>query len=718
MGLNRRAVPVACGLLLALAGGRAGAELPDSRYWAWAPGCSGHDMGTTTLCWSDQLRLPSGSGNVGGATRPGPGNAAFIIQDGATTLPVSFASGALDVLGVAIAGVDAPAQVALGNGSLKADRILVGVSLAIGYQPQWSGPGQLLQSAGSVSVTDRLFVGNTRPNGVASLYELGGGTLAAKSVTVGRSYLYSGSDLLELEGAGRLTVRGTASVSVGDELLVDALGVLDLRDGLVRAGWLQLAAPEALQFSGGTLELTGPQTVAGAAPSFGSLTATRALLRVAPGARANFAGPLAVGAIGRGELQVAEGAQLTTAGGVLGRGAGGLLQGDGDAIVEGAGARWTNTGALDIGVVGSGRLQVLGGGQVSSVHGSLGSALLAAAPLRRNSVWVSGAGSAWLNSGSLSIGGSEIAAGGSGDVVVDAGGHIGVGGALRVWGDGTLHLAGGASVDAGAIATAPGSVVTLQDSHLRSGSEALFEGALTVLAGEASRIDGAVTVTGSARLQVDAGQLIVGGPMSFEAGAQLHLDGDLFALGDMLLRPGVAIGGTGTKFVFARLTLGEDYLQVDDPGALALLDGSVLDIDIGGAAGHDRYAASRLILGGTLLLRSADGYHGRDGDHFDLLDGPIFGQFSAVDTGAFALDPGLAWDFSRLGTEGVVAITTAVPEPAGSALWLAGLAALGGYRLRRRRATPASASSPPAISAALGGSGTALMVKTVSGCQW
>ena len=95
-------------------------------------------------------------------------------------------------------------------------------------------------------------------------------------------------------------------------------------------------------------------------------------------------------------------------------------------------------------------------------------------------------------------------------------------------------------------------------------------------------------------------------------------------------------------------------------------------------------ASDRIILeGGTTLDGALNvallaSFAPHKGDMFDLFDGTMNGTFQAVNLPE--LRHGLAWDTTRLYTDGTV---TVVPEPVSLVAGLVGLACIGGYLKRR-----------------------------------
>jgi T5SS/PEP-CTERM-associated repeat protein len=118
-----------------------------------------------------------------------------------------------------------------------------------------------------------------------------------------------------------------------------------------------------------------------------------------------------IGYTGVGTLAVDGGSQLTSGSSRLGLNAGS----NGTATVTGAGSKWTVSNTLSVGYSdGSGTLRVEAGGQVSSYLGYLGCNTSST-----GTATITGAGSAWTNSSTLWVGDS-----GTGSLRVEAGGQV------------------------------------------------------------------------------------------------------------------------------------------------------------------------------------------------------------------------------------------------------------------------------------------------------
>ena len=144
---------------------------------------------------------------------------------------------------------------------------------------------------------------------------------------------------------------------------------------------------------GGQIVSSGNGSIGRNAGSTGVATVRGAASKWASG------GELSIGYTGRGTLAIESGGQVSNTSGYLGLGSGSA----GFATVRGEGSTWTNSGDLYIGRMGSGVLRVKAGGQVSNVNGYLGYAL-GAESMSSGAVTVTGSGSMWINSGSLTIG--------------------------------------------------------------------------------------------------------------------------------------------------------------------------------------------------------------------------------------------------------------------------------------------------------------------------
>ena len=183
-----------------------------------------------------------------------------------------------------------------------------------------------------------------------------------------------------------------------------------------------------LDVSGGG-ELTTPTTTIGDQPAgHGS-----AVVRGDQSVWVNTGG-LQVARYGTADLTIHSQGRLETAWVNLGRN----LDSNGVAIVEDAGSLWTSTGTFHVGFDGNASLTVRDGGELQTTGGciarNVGAVGLAI---------VEGPGARWVSSDSLWVGGSESAAGGTGELTVRDDGELDVTGGLCLRSGGTLTFTGG-----------------------------------------------------------------------------------------------------------------------------------------------------------------------------------------------------------------------------------------------------------------------------------
>ena len=117
---------------------------------------------------------------------------------------------------------------------------------------------------------------------------------------------------------------------------------------------------------------------------------------------------LLIGASGVGSMSVSGGAQVTSATGLIGDGAGA----DGEVLVAGQDSRWESLGYLTIGSSGLGRLRIEDQAEVLSAEAIVGAD-------GGGDVVVTGAGANWINAGQLTVGSY-----GRGDMLIEAGGKV------------------------------------------------------------------------------------------------------------------------------------------------------------------------------------------------------------------------------------------------------------------------------------------------------
>jgi len=330
---------------------------------------------------------------------------------------------------------------------------------------------------------------------------------------------------------------------------------------------------------------------------------------------------LTIGVSTAGSMTITDGGQVSNADGMLG------AEGEGEALVSGAGSTWKNSGRLTVGAYGGGSLRIEDGGRVENGLGIVGSGA-------RGDVVVTGANTTWANGDSLAVGNHNVGTllvedgatvtssqgfvGGGGPTTASATiGSVTVTGAGSSWstvlnisignyGTGTLVVEDGALVRAGAGIYLASSAAEDSGTLVVQGTDA----ARAVL--ETSRISRG---SGTARVTIDGG--IVRATQN-DAAFINNFGSDEFVIGSgggvfdsngFEIGIGADIGGAGTlvKTGLGVLTLSGNNAYA---GGTAIEGGTVRissDANLGSAAG-------RLSFDGGTLNTAADVITGRGVD--------------------------------------------------------------------------------------------------------
>jgi len=136
---------------------------------------------------------------------------------------------------------------------------------------------------------------------------------------------------------------------------------------------------------------------------------------------------LSVGSRGTGLLTIQNGATVSSNGGRIGENIGG----NGTVLVTGPGSTWTNSGLLEVGNNGTGLLTIQNGARVSNTSAGIAdfsdSGGVSFLYVSHGTVLVTGRGSAWTNSGNISVGDD-----GMGLLAIQDGATVSVGGGTGV----------------------------------------------------------------------------------------------------------------------------------------------------------------------------------------------------------------------------------------------------------------------------------------------
>lgn len=293
--------------------------------------------------------------------------------------------------------------------------------LGIGY----SGTGTLNIDAGGSVSTDSSFVG-TDPgavgvvdvSGPTSLWHVNGAPVIGEdgdgelTISDGASLTCSGAFVGRMPtGTGRATITGPDSTLIcGSTLIVGSSG----------NGTMTIEAA-------GNVQNTSYAQIGGSTGSVGSVTVTGA------GSTWENGAELYVGFQGMGTLQILAGGAVTNTDASIAGGTGA----DGSAVQIGGGATWTNTGELIVGDGGEGALTIDAGGTVTSSLARVGSFNTG-----DGTATVSGTGATWTNN-NLAVG----YLGGSGELDVLNGGVVTSGNATvgNTFGFGVANISGSGS---------------------------------------------------------------------------------------------------------------------------------------------------------------------------------------------------------------------------------------------------------------------------------
>lgn len=389
--------------------------------------------------------------------------------------------------------------------------------------------------------------------------------------------------------------------------------------------------------------------------------------------------------------------------------------------VTGGGALYTNTiagGAVILGQnLGSNKLSVLDGASFfSSQHLDIGYAAAATG----NVLVVSG------GSSMMRVGGNIFQRLGGGAVAVSNGGTLAVGGAFYLGSNGSYLAAGGggngllAVIADGGVLQANSIYTGFNGTGILTNSGGTFRftaNSPTITTNTPGTIvvtNGTVEFAGVAAANL-AGSL---GFITYQGANTLALNGatnailanyavqggssfstlDLRGAGSLFQSTNSFTIGTGGSLVGAGAV---QSLVVSNAGTIApghspgtltfssnvtLLDSSLLVLEIGGtnAADYDRLVVGgAMARAGTLTIITNGSWSFAVSNRFNLFDFASWSGGFAV-TNLPSLDSSLKWDFTDFESQGILAVSLAIPEPSSLLAVGAGLALLA--VLRRRRA--------------------------------
>ena len=337
--------------------------------------------------------------------------------------------------------------------------------------------------------------------------------------------------------------------------------------------------------------------------------------------------------------------------------------------VFGAGSSWMMTGPLGIG--GLGELEIEQGGRVFDQNAFVSSPDVGV----QSKVTVNGAGSVWNNLASLAIGqdqgSAEVDVINSAVVTVGTDAHI-LGGrsnidtaasaSLFVDGSNSSFTATGTIYVGG---NAGGTLTVSDGAHVSSASAVVYP--------KGSNTPGTALVTGSGSNWTTSGDFILDGLLTVSNSGKVNVGGL------MIIQDGGELHGDGT--VTGNVQNGVLVAPGTSPGRLMIagnysqLSTGTLQIELAGinpGTSYDQLSVTgSASVDGKLQVSLLNSFAPKLGDLFDILDwGTLSGTFSTLQLPA--LGNNLAWDTSQLYTTGVISVT-AVPEPAAIALLACGV---------------------------------------------
>jgi hypothetical protein len=499
-----------------------------------------------------------------------------------------------------------------------------------------------------------------------------------------------------IANAGVLTISNNSWLTLEGSGLVNAAGGV-----LQQAGRVDGSAPWV---NHGQATLSGELRGSGAVTNGGSVLVERALLLDRNGVLTNSGGwttRATVVTLGANAQVLNQGVWWLDRSRIEGNGrfvndAGGVLTSQGNTAVAASltnrglvqvetgtltlGGNVSNTGTLALAGAGSGVTgsAIDNGGRIVG-HGRIDNALLQQGTVRAEGGTLALQGALDLRNTSrlevapssrLQVAGPNLRV--IGDIVLEGGTGEGAAATLAV--SGVLELNG-----------------RLQGQGRIEASGTRLAGSMQLGAGP-SVVAGSLDSRRSGRIGLDAGaQLRFADAVTLRSGSELSLAAGASAAFDaaLSLEAGARIVGDGLVTIGDALSIGDGIAELGFAGQLLFGSGSTYRAQIGATGADLLSAAAGIGFDGTLVLELLPGFVPTEGAQFSLFDaGQFGGGFAQIQLGAATLPEGLAWDFSSLYSQGVVGVTTAVPEVPAPWLMLGGLAAIGwrGWPRRTGRA--------------------------------
>ncbi len=334
------------------------------------------------------------SGAVGVATVSGLGSA---WTTSGTLYVGYYGTGTLNITNGGSVG-NATGYIGYYNGS-------VGTATVSGTGSTWTNSGILIVGGrkGTLSITDGglVVVASTTGVGTGGNISFNGGTLATKTFQASSGQV-SGTGVVNTQGlVSDVTLTFNSTASLKQKIFLNGVTVnLDLASDPDANGVLGVGYAKG---KSGSLTISNSVVVNSEQGCLGCNTGASGTATVSgTGSAWTNSANLYVGYEGTGALNITNGGSVSNASGILGMftASGTFTSSLGMASVQGIGSKWINNGTLDIGHIGTGTLNILDGGFVSSI----GTCLVGYSSSSVGSVAVSGIGSTLTCSGTFYIG--------------------------------------------------------------------------------------------------------------------------------------------------------------------------------------------------------------------------------------------------------------------------------------------------------------------------
>jgi T5SS/PEP-CTERM-associated repeat protein len=414
----------------------------------------------------------------------------------------------------------------------------------------------------------------------------------------------------------------------------------------------------------GTVNITGTGRVStdlgvGIGLSFGAVGSGTVTVRGASSSL-RAGGDITLANAGSGTLNVMEGGAVTSESGKIGFNGG--FGGTGTVHVEGSGSKWTNMEDLMVGgpFRGIGQLDITNGGKVSSKQGSIGNDPNGGT----STVTISGAGSKWTNTEGFVLGDA-----GRGALTIIGGGTLTSGHSIIADQDssnGVATVAGPGSTWANTGNLTVGGLGTATLNIFGGGSLSNVHAFIGTTAAPLSII----SVEGAGSIWQSAGDVTIGHQGNGNSGMLILSDGGIATVDGLLVVEPTGLV-TGNSIADANIINRGDVrpgLSAGTSSGALHVDGSYLQsqsgrltVRLGGtmpAAQYDQLQVTGAVtLSGTLSVVLANSFQPSLGNVFDILDGSsINGTFSTIQLPALAA--GLNWNTSQLYSTGTLSVVS------------------------------------------------------------